>query len=63
MDDLLLFTPTKKLQMAKLKDLIKALLKNVLKISLKKCQHCRKDLQYIGNIIFINHRRVCVKPL
>ena len=37
-DDLLLFTPSKKAHMAKLEDLLKALLKNGLKISLKKCQ-------------------------
>ena len=38
MDDLLLFTPTKKSHIAKLEDLLKALLKNGLKISPKKCQ-------------------------
>ena len=37
MDDLLLFTPTKKAHMAKLEDLLKALLKNGLQISPKKC--------------------------
>ena len=36
MDDLLLFTPTKKAHMAKLEDLLKALLKNGLKILPKK---------------------------
>ena len=36
MDDLLLFTPMKKLHMAKLEDLLKALLENRLKISPKK---------------------------
>ena len=36
MDDLLLFTPTKKLHMAKLEDLLKALLKNGLKNIYKK---------------------------
>ena len=35
MDDLLLFTPSKKAHMAKLEDLLKALLKNRLKISPK----------------------------
>ena len=35
MDDLLLFTPTKKVHMAKLEDLLKALLKNRLQISPK----------------------------
>ena len=38
MDDLFLCTPTKKLHIAKLEDLLKVLLKNVLKISPKKCQ-------------------------
>ena len=37
MDDLLLFTPSKKSHIAKLKDLLKALLKNRLKIYPKKC--------------------------
>ena len=37
MDDLMLFTPTKKSRIAKLEDLLKALLKNGLKILLKKC--------------------------
>ena len=37
MDDLLLFTTSKKTHMNKLEDLLKALLKNGLKISPKKC--------------------------
>ena len=41
MDDLLLFTPSKKVHMDKLEDLLKALRKNGLKISPKKCQNCR----------------------
>ena len=45
MDDLLLFTPTKKSHMAKLEHLLKALLKNGPKISPKKCQLFRKELQ------------------
>ena len=36
-------------------DLLKALLKNSLKISPKKCQ--------LFNVIFIKDRKVCVKPL
>ena len=48
--------------MAKL-DLLKALLKNGLKISPKKCQLFKTELQYMGNIIFIKDRKVCVKPL
>ena len=62
MDDLLLFMPRKKSHIAKL-DLLKALLKNGLKISPKKCQLFRKELQFMGNTIFIKDRRVCVKPL
>ena len=63
MDDLLLLTPTKKWHIMKLEDLLKALLKNGLKISPKKCQLYRKELQYMGNTIFIEDRRVCLKPL
>ena len=63
MDDLLLFTLTKKSHIAKLEDLLKALLKNGLKISLKHCQLFRKELQYMGNTIFIKDKRICVKLL
>ena len=62
-DDLLLFTPKKISHMAKLEGLLKALPKNGLKISPKKCQLFRKELQYMGNAIFIKDRRVCVKLL
>ena len=44
MDNLLLFTPTKKSHITKLEDLLKALLKNGLKSSPKKCQLFRKEL-------------------
>ena len=63
MDNLLLLTPTKKAHMAKLEDLLKALLKNALKISSKKCQLFKTELQYMGNTIFIKDRKVCAKPL
>ena len=63
MDDLLLFTPKKKAHMAELEDLLEALLKNGLKISQKKCQLFKKELQYMGNTIFIKDRKVCIKPL
>ena len=63
MDDLLLFTPSKRAHMAKFEDLLKVLLKNGLKISHKKCQLFKTELQYMGNIIFIKDRKVCVKPL
>ena len=63
MDNLLLFTPTKKAHMAKSEDLLKALLKNGLKISPKKCHLFKIELQYMGNAIFIKDRKVCIKPL
>ena len=63
MDDLILFTPLKESHMNKLEDIFKALLKNRLKISPKKCQLFRTSLQYMGNEIFIENKKVCVKPL
>ena len=63
MDDLLLFMPPKKFHIAKLEELLKALLKNGHKISPKKCQLFRKELQYMGNTIFIEDKRACIKPL
>ena len=39
------------------------LLKNQLKISPKKCQLFRTSLQYMENEIFVENKRVCVKPL
>ena len=63
MDDLLLFTPSKETHMNKLEDLPKALLKNGLKISPKKCQLFKTSLQYMGSKIFIQNRNVCVQPL
>ena len=53
MVDLLLFTPSKQMHMRKLEDLLKALLKNGLKISPRKCQLFKTELQYMGNTIFI----------
>ena len=63
MDDLLLFTPSKEKHINKLEDLLKALLKNGLKILPKKCQLFKISLQYMGNEIFIENNKVCVKPL
>ena len=63
MGDLLLFTPSKRSHFDKLEDLLKALRKNGLKISPKKCQLFKTELQYMGNTIFIRNKRVCVKPL
>ena len=47
----------------KLEDLLKALLKNGLKISPKKCQLFRTNLHYMGNEIFIQNKKVCIQPL
>ena len=63
MDDLLLFTPSEKVHIANLEDLLKALLKSSLKISPKKCQLFKTELQYMQNVIFIKDKKVCVKPL
>ena len=63
MDDLLLFAPSKKSHIAKLEDLLKALLKNGLTISPKKYQLFRTELQYMGNTIFVQDRVVCITPL
>ena len=63
MDDLILFTPSKESHMNKLEDILNALLKNGLKVSPKKCQLFRTSLQYMGNDIFIENKKVCVKPL
>ena len=63
MDDLILFTPSKESHINKLEDLLKALLRNGLKISPKKCQLFKTSLQYMGNEIFIENKKVCVKPL
>ena len=63
MDDLILLTPSKESHMNKLKDILNALLKNGLKISPKKCQLFKTSLQYMGNEIFIESKKVRVKPL
>ena len=63
MDDLLLYTPSKSSHFEKLEDLLKALGKNGLKISPKKCQLFKTDLQYMGNTIFIRNKRVCIRLL
>ena len=63
MDDLILFTPSKESHVNKLEDILSGLLKNGLKVSPKKCQLFKTSLQYMGNEIFIERRKVCVKPL
>ena len=62
-DDLLLFTLMKTSHFAKLEDLLKVLHKNGLKISPKKCQLFKTELQYMGNTILVIDKRVCVRPL
>ena len=56
MDDLLLFTPNKQSHFEKLEDLLRALCKHGLKISPKKYQLFKTELQYMGNTIFIEDR-------
>ena len=59
MDDMLLFTPSKQMHMRKLEDLLKALLKNGLKISPRNANCLKTELQYMGNTIFIQGKE-CV---
>ena len=63
MDNLILFTPSKESHMNKLEDILNALLKNGLKVSPKKCQLFKTSLQYMGNEIFIETKKVHIKPL
>ena len=62
-DDLILFTPSKESHMNKLEDILSALLKNGLKKLPKKCQLFKTSLQHMGNEIFIESKKVFVKPL
>ena len=63
MYDLILFTPSKGSHTNKLEHILKASLKNGLKISPKKCQLFKTSLQYMENEIFIENKKVYVKPL
>ena len=49
--------------MDKLEGLLQALLKNGLKISPKKCQLFRTNLQYMDKEIFIQNKKVCIQSL
>ena len=60
MDNLLLFTPTRKAHISLLEDLLKALLKNRLKIAPRKCQLFKTELQYMGNVIFLKNRKIAL---
>ena len=42
---------------------IESIIEKWIKISPKKCQLFRTNLQYMGNKLFIQNKRVCVKPL
>ena len=55
------FRPSKKVHIAKLEDLLKPLRKNGLKISPKKCQLFRMELQYMENAIFIKDKESLCK--
>ena len=63
MDDHLFFTPPKRSHRDKLEDLLKALLKNGLSISPKKCQLFRTNIQYMDNEICMQNKKMCVQPL
>ena len=63
MDNLILFTPSKESHITIYIHILNALLKNGLKILPKKCQLFKTSLQYMGNEIFIENKKVCVKPL
>ena len=58
MDNLLLFISDKKSHNTKLEDFLKALLKNGLKISPKKYQLFKRELQYICSNILIKGKKV-----
>ena len=62
MDNLLLFTQSKEAHYYKLEELLKALCKNRLKISPKKCQLFKTEWQYMGNTMHIKDRHVHIKP-
>ena len=62
MGDPLLFTPTKKVHMAKIEDLLKALLKNGLKYHQKSASYLRQNYNTWKHNIY-KDRKVCVRPL
>ena len=57
MDDMLLFTPSKQMHMRKVEDFTQGLAQKW--FSPGKCQLFKTELQYMGNTIFIQGKRVC----
>ena len=64
MDDIILFTPSKGVPYEQIGRYIKCFIKeHGLKILPKKCQLFKTSLQYMGNEIFIEGKKVYIKPL
>ena len=62
MDDLLIHSK-KKHHMARIADLLKALLKHGLKLSPKKCQFFRTELVYMGNVFKVEKGKFVITPI
>ena len=62
MDDLLIHSK-KKHHMARIADLLKALLKHGLKLSPKKCQFFRTELVYMGNVFKMEKGKFVITPI
>ena len=62
MDDLLIHNK-KKHHMARIADLLKALLKHGLKLSPKKCQFFRTELVYMGNVFKVERGKFVITPI
>ena len=62
MDDLLIHSK-KKHHMARIADLLKALLKHGLKLSPKKCQFFRTELVYMGNVFKVEKSKFVITPI
>ena len=62
MDDLLIHSK-KKSHMARIADLLKALVKHGLKLSPKKCQFFRTELVYMGNVFKVEKGKFVITPI
>ena len=62
MDDLLIHSK-KKHHMARIADLLKALVKHGLKLSPKKCQFFRTELVYMGNVFKVEKGKFVITPI